>query len=769
MNSNTYIMEFAEEINKENAEFCLSLSETEFAKAMWKDDDESNKGEKFWKKADYIRGARKYLKCMVEQDCKTNQKYGYSKSMMTDGRLFSQGFSLQTCKKNLRGFLAGDRYYDYDMKNAHFNIIATILIEALGIEEFKKQYNFLYSFTRKPKNRQKMYDKCDMTKVEALKMLNSKYRSENYNDDAQQFDLECKRAQNFIWDNTPENLIQYEHFKQPRAQNAKGSFLNKILCIYENKMLQIVIDYYRKEYLTNIPVATLMFDGLFISKDLPDQTETLNSLFDEEYPLISWDIKPPNDEIEKSDLYINRDELPKYERRDYHTIKKEFEKEYFMILNPVMFVYETTLNGKPMVCLYNQQDFKIVAKPIKYEVFRHGRMEELSIFDKWLADETRRHYKKLDFIPTWIDNPEIYNTFTGFDYSNYKDAEYTFDDRLIKKFEYQVSILTDHEEDSIIWLMRWVADIFQNPDRLPAVCPLLKSQQGWGKDTLIDVISKLTNHQYIFRTAKPDDVFGNFNPSIQNKLMLQLNEMEGKDGFSNKERLKNLITESKTKINQKNMKEYEQSNYLRIIICSNNPNPIEIPTGDRRFAVFDADPIKPSLEHFEIFRKLMEDENCLYSLYQYLMEYDLGEVSLRNSRPITQAYKEMRERSIPPFYIWLNNELKKYNDEEEYEGIFTDKHWKHKKTGAMIITPSDLFDLFKDWNEEMDTDMSKFTHKHMKGLLSKLKIYNKHTKLNGSSQRAYWIDTKKLLGIFDTMGLNADEEDCESDDEFIKC
>ena len=320
MNPNNYIMEFPEEINKANAEFCLSLSDTEFAKTMWKDDAESNKGEKFWKKADYIRGARKYLKCMVEQDCKTNQKYGYSKSMMTDGRLFSQGFSLQTCKKNLRGFLAGDRYNDYDMKNAHFSIIATILIEAIGIEEFKNEYNALYGFTSKPRNRQKMYDRCDMTKDEAFKMLNSKYDTTIDNQAAQQFDQECKRVQNLFWDNTPENLIQYEHFKQPRAKNKKGSFLNKILCIYENKMLNIVIDYYRKEYPTNNPVATLMFDGLFISKDLPNQTETLNSLFEEDYPFISWTIKPPNDEIEKSDLYINRDELPKYERRDYHTI-----------------------------------------------------------------------------------------------------------------------------------------------------------------------------------------------------------------------------------------------------------------------------------------------------------------------------------------------------------------------------------------------------------------------------------------------------------------
>ena len=89
-------MEFPEEINKERAEFLLSLSDTEFAKLVWTGDDmENNKGEKFLKKADYIAGARKFLKCAIEQDCKMTQKYNYSKSMMTNGRLFSQGFTVR--------------------------------------------------------------------------------------------------------------------------------------------------------------------------------------------------------------------------------------------------------------------------------------------------------------------------------------------------------------------------------------------------------------------------------------------------------------------------------------------------------------------------------------------------------------------------------------------------------------------------------------------------------------------------------------------------
>ncbi len=87
--------------------------------------------------------------------------------------------------------------------------------------------------------------------------------------------------------------------------------------------------------------------------------------------------------------------------------------------------------------------------------------------------------------------------------------------------------------------------------------------------------------------------------------------MEGKDGFANKERLKNLITEHQTKINEKNMKAYNQTNTSRIFIMSNNTNPIEIPNGDRRFAVFEADRIKPPASHWNEMRELMEsdDEN----------------------------------------------------------------------------------------------------------------------------------------------------------------
>ena len=86
----------------------------------------------------------------------------------------------------------------------------------------------------------------------------------------------------------------------------------------------------------------------------------------------------------------------------------------------------------------------------------------------------------------------------------------------------------------------------------------------------------------------------------------------------------------------------------------------------------------------------------------------------------------------------------------------------------MLVKTTDLFDLFKEYMEDTDQEMYKFNVKMMKDYLSRLKIYSKHTKINGSTVRAYWIDMTVTLGIFNTMGLNDTSiEVYDSDDEFV--
>ena len=746
-----------ERINEERAKFILSLSEKQRGELIWNNqtDKETNKGEPFYDQKTYLRNVVFYLKKQLANDCVLEVEYNFSKKMRTDGRLFAQQFSLQSMKKNLRGFLIGGMfssdqggmyieggadycYKDYDMVNCHPSILGSIML-SVGIvdeDDFKDQYPYLFDYTLSIKNRKSFLERADCTKQDILKMMNSSNNTSIFNDFTVGIDKEFKRIQKIFYDLTPEELKQFEHFKgDERKPNKRGSFLNKILCIFENQILNMVVEHYKEKYPFQDTTSTLMFDGLFITSELRDQVDELNNIT---YDMgVEWAQKALDDSIEKSDLYQNRNinDISKIKSKDYKTIKLQFEENHFMIESPLLYVRENTIQGKPVVTMYNAGDYKMLINPIK--AF-NGKMEEVPIFDRWSKDETRRSYKKLDFVPTEERSDEIYNTFQGFDYSNYKNVEFEERTELIDMYRKTVSTLVDHDEPCIDYVLKYFAHMYQHPEERPDIALVFISQPGYGKDSLIDCNKLLLGGQYVYRTAKIDEIFGSFNAALKNKLIVQINELAGKDGFENKDKLKDLITQHTVNINEKNKPQYEQTNYSRIIICTNRFNSIEVASGDRRMFVAEADRIKPPSSHFTRFHELLKDPNELYSLYKYFMEYDLGDIPLRHCRPITNAYRNMQENNIHPFYIWLKDTLTDYKE--------LIKHQTHKATGQVVITSSELFNKYSEYMEDTNQPMNRFTQKRtMKDMLSSLKVINKKTKLNGSVVSAFWFDIPVIL------------------------
>jgi hypothetical protein len=146
-----------EKIQREEAEFILSLDENERMKLLWTNHDEkTNKGEKWQDKNVYIACVVRYLKMMLDNDCEMEIEYNFSDKMRTNGRQYAS-FGLQSCKKNLRGFLCNDLYHDYDMENCHIKILRYLLINHLfkgDKKAFKKHFPYIaaYSFNKKNKN-----------------------------------------------------------------------------------------------------------------------------------------------------------------------------------------------------------------------------------------------------------------------------------------------------------------------------------------------------------------------------------------------------------------------------------------------------------------------------------------------------------------------------------------------------------------------------------------------------------------------------------------
>jgi hypothetical protein len=74
-----------------------------------------------------------------------------------------------------------------------------------------------------------------------------------------------------------------------------------------------------------------------------------------------------------------------------------------------------------------------------------------------------------------------------------------------------------------------VQEQWENLELIIVLC----GPQGTGKDTLFDFMQAIFGvaNKYVTRTAKQDEVFGQFNSALKHKPIVQLNEATGKDGL----------------------------------------------------------------------------------------------------------------------------------------------------------------------------------------------------------------------------------------------
>jgi len=728
---------FNEPVNLNRAKVLLKLDFSKFKSLIWYDENNNENGE-FWSKPDtYIHCCKKFLLNVINNDGINTSSYKHSIKLRDCGRMYVKAFGVQSLQKQLRGYLTGDTLIDIDMINCHPTILLYIC---------KRFYpNSSWVELTKYVNCRKWYlNKYNLEKTDILKMMNSNYSSTKLN-----LEKEFKLIQSLLYNSTPECLEFMDKYKTEK-QNPKGKFLNKILCIFENMILHTALS-----TMPNDTVKVKMFDGFMASNDI-NTTDTINKLNQStsEYG-IKWSVKEPDLSIvdELKDIEVDDKEILNYEN-----VKTKFEQNHFMVEHPLLFGKEYELDGIKKYSLVSSADFSILTKTFIYEDLEAGKLVRKSILNRWVADKTKRCYKTIDFIPsTSIYKPDVYNTFTGFDYDT-NNKQYHTDHNVVCAFLEHIGLLCDHDKESVLYINKFIAHIIQKPTEKPEVCLIFKSQQGMGKDLLVNFIEKMLGVQYVYRTAETDDIFGNFNSCIKDKIVLQLNELEGKDGFSNKEKLKNLITEGKTRINEKNVKQYTQTNYLRIIICSNNLTPVEIPWDDRRFCVFQSTQCKPPFQYFNKVWEYLKDDNAIYTLYDYYKNLNIGSFEPNKQRPQTEAYKEMKQVTV--LYKYINEMFKDDEFKTEFDGYYK----IHKSTGNVIVQPNKIMNCHKNWASFNNINNYKMDYKLMKGLLSKIGVHSKEMKIGGTKTMYYVFELNTLREKLKDMNIDDDVEVYEEDD-----
>ena len=620
---------------------------------------------------------------MMKSFCQTNIKtrgetkriYSYTQTTPHEvgGRLYC-GNSIQGLQRDFRGFLLNDITTDIDMKNAH-----PVILKYLCLKNNILCPNLTYYI----ENRETVLKQFDENgKFMFLKSVNDdKINKKEKNEFFKAFDKECKRIQKQIT-----CIHEYEHIvnsvPEHKLHNWLGSAINRILCVYENKIIQSVIGVLNPK---QIEICSLMFDGIMVYGDHYDNVKLLSDIeervkndFNGLNMLFAF--KSHSNKIILPDGYILKDAKKSVEElkndpsfKLFESVCCDFETEHAKIINKSIFVKEF----KNEVIVMSKQQIKISYENKIYSTINKidNRVENCNFINKWLVNNpTQRCYDdigvfpKIDLCPT-----NIYNMWRPFAMEDI--TEYVVMEDAKNKILNHILILCGNDKDVCDYFCKWIGQMIQYPN-IKSICPTLISKEGAGKGTLLQLMSLMLGSKKVYETSNPGrDVWGDFNGCMCNTFLVNLNELSKKDCIESEGKIKALITDPKITINNKGISQYDIDSYHRFIITTNNLDPIKTTKDDRRKIIIrSSDELCGNKNYFNELYELLGDVNVVKTCYEYFKS--IPNMDKFNLIPIisTEYQNNLKSLSESPIEMWLKSYVMANDDKDVIELLGKDSY-----------------------------------------------------------------------------------------------
>jgi hypothetical protein len=479
---------------------------------------------------------------------------------------------------------------------------------------------------------------------------------------------------------------------------------------------------------------------------------------DDEIEILNKVLRDTKQKITKKKLDLKKNENSekiKNEKRLYEDVKAHFEKNHFMLCNPVCYIkYDTVTNE-----LYrkSKQDFSNTYEDLYYEgLNKKGDLCKQEFLKRWYKDENKRKYDFIDFLPQQKAPPNVFNTFKQFEVEsltrqhneNFIFTSDPFDEHEIIKKSYiynHLQNLCGNNNDVFEYVLMWLSRLVSKPHDITKTSLIFKSTQGTGKDLFFDWFgNNILGSNYYHNEEKPELIFGKFNGVIHNKVLIVLNEASGKDNRQINENIKMAITRSTNTIEFKGKDAFKNTNCIGYVFLTNNDNPINISCEDRRFVAIKCN--NNYANNAEYFKKLIDEMNSkkmnryFYDYLKYLSYNKYDEVNnitfvgsdnydFTGKRPITDYYDDIKELNKSALIYFLEDLIfKNYRFDTEGDRIF-------------LFTPTEIFTKFKSF---IDENGFKYEISNVKFSFELKKFENSITKERSSTSRKIIIDIKKL-------------------------
>lgn len=653
-------------------------------------------------------------------------KVKYSKSSIDGmGRLFaSKSLSLQNFKCKIRHTIASDYYDDIDMVNAH-PVILQHLCKKNNLEHtqlttyIEKRDECIKDVCEKNKNCDRgVVKKCVLSLINggdtAYKVIKNKtIWLTSFKNEIEFIKEElAKKYQSFF------NRV--EKYKNSNS-NYKDSALNIMFCDIEHKILMSMVRFFRKKKIMK-DTAVLCFDGVMIPKGVPKNAIDECAKYASEK--IGFEIKLSVKPMDKG--FILPDDIPKYNEICGITANDpfvwiHFDQKYRGVefdsigdcvrktaydLRRVLarvekgrgfYVKKTDCNGGLFDVVNAGASFTDLyfwIKDSKKDSKKHSK--KLRFID-YLQVSAMKLYKSIDFLPENKDK-EVFNLFTGYKAKVLKKWNKA---KIKLPYEHIRDVICGGDEESFHYFMRYWAHVLMKPAvKTGVVIWLYSKTQGTGKNSIFNFFSKhIIGDSLCREIAGLQPLCEKHNTILMGRKLLIVNEARDRSNtfFSNFDKLKTLITDSKIFIDPKGKDGFDLQNNIEIVISSNHVNSIVVERSDRRYFCLEVNDSKAGKkEYFKNLYKSFTDDAGDHFLTFLVQQY--GSNERLDDPPINDIKKKLIDLSEPSprrFIRMVKEAIKEKSDDDDHIHVGCGMNLNEDIRGQYI------YDCYKSWCSEV--------------------------------------------------------------------
>ena len=217
-----------------------------------------------------------------------------------------------------------------------------------------------------------------------------------------------------------------------------------------------------------------------------------------------------------------------------------------------------------------------------------------------------------------------------------------------------VDVFTNHikqvwyndNEEYYKYIMSWLAQVIQTPEKKTEVVILLQGGHGSGKTLPCDILlSRVFGDSIGLSASGLGSLTQRFNGCTMGKLFANVNELSVVDGDNfnaSFDKMKSLITDRHLQIEKKGLEHMKIDNFINFIMTRNHKYTVKIERDDRRYDCFEvSEKFKQDTGYFADYMDTLDNDNAGNHIFTFFKRYPKDEMVNLRKIPMTEMKQDM--------------------------------------------------------------------------------------------------------------------------------